>query len=170
MLAPPLDGRTAQAFVLPAGTVIELALLQPIGSKLNKRGDRFGLRLVEDVSIDGRVILPAGIIGEGEVVHAAPSKMGGKPGELLLAARFLDHDGARIPLKAFKLGMSGKNNANLSIAVSIAAGPLALFIQGGEVVAPTGSPAHAKLAADYPPVTAAPLPVSSGQIGKDQPQ
>jgi hypothetical protein len=135
---------------LPAGTLVEIALTKPVGSKLSKRGDRFGIRLVDDLKLDGVVLLPAGAEGEGEVIHAAPGKMGGGPGELLLAARFIERDGLRVPLKAFKMGRSGRDNVDSAMVVAMVAGPFALFIQGGEVVIPAGTIANAKLAADLP--------------------
>ena len=152
----PVVPATPSAHVLPAGTVIELALMKDVGSKISKRGDRFGIRLVEDLKLDDAVLLPAGTEGEGEVIHAAPGKMGGGPGELLLAARFLDRDGVRVPLKAFKMGRSGKNNVDNAVIVGMIAGPFALFVQGGEVIVPAGTIANAKLAADLPaPATVA---------------
>ena len=152
LAAPPLA-----AHVLPAGTVVEVALTKSVGSKLSKRGDRFGIRLNEDLKLDGVVVLAAGAEGEGEVVHAAPGKMGGGPGELLLAARFLDRDGVRVPLKAFKVGRAGANNVDAAVVVAMLAGPFALFVQGGEVVVPAGTVANAKLAADL----SAPAPISN---------
>ena len=147
--APPAP-QTATSRVLPAGSVVELALTKPVGSKLSKRGDRFGIRLAQDLKLDGVVVLPAGVEGEGEVIHAAPGKMGGGPGELLLAARFLDRDGVRVPLKALKMGRAGKDNVDNAVIVGMLAGPFALFVQGGEVVIPAGTLANAKLAADLP--------------------
>jgi hypothetical protein len=144
---------------VPAGSVIEIALTKAVGSKLSKRGDRFGIRLVDDIKMDGVVILPAGTEGEGEVIHASPGKMGGGPGELLLAARFLDRDGVHVPLKAFKMGRSGQDNVDSALVVAMIAGPFALFIQGGEVMIPSGTIANAKLAADLPALDAhAPQP------------
>jgi hypothetical protein len=154
--AAPAPVATPAPKVLPAGTVVEIALLTPVGSKLSKRGDRFGIRLVDDLKLDGVVILPAGVEGQGEVIHASPGKMGGGPGELLLAARFLERDGVRVPLKALKMGRAGRDNVENAMVVAMIAGPFALFIQGGEVVIPVGAVANAKLAADLP-VPAAPI-------------
>lgn len=145
-LAPP----AAAPRVLPAGSVVELALTKSVGSKLSKRGDRFGIRLAQDLKLNGVVVLPAGSEGEGEVIHAAPGKMGGGPGELLLAARFLDNNGVRVPLKALKMGSAGKDNVDNAVIVGMIAGPFALFVQGGEVLIPAGTLANAKLAADLP--------------------
>jgi len=148
---PPLTAPN----VLPAGAVVELAITKSVGSKLSKRGERFGIRLAQDLKLNGVVVLPAGVEGEGEVIHASPGKMGGGPGELLLAARFLERDGVRVPLKALKMGSAGKDNVDNAMIVSMLAGPFALFVQGGEVLVPAGTLANAKLAADL----AAPAPI-----------
>lgn len=153
--SPATPAPTAATRALPAGTVVELVLTKQVGSKLSKRGDRFGIRLAQDLKLDGVVVLPAGIEGEGEVIHAAPGKMGGGPGELLLAARFLDRDGVRVPLKALKMGSAGKDNVDNAVIAGMLVGPFALFVQGGEVVIPSGTLANAKLAADLP----APAPI-----------
>ncbi|KRA59815.1 hypothetical protein ASD79_09735 [Caulobacter sp. Root655] len=149
--APVAAAPTIAPQVLLAGTIVELEITQSVGSKISKRGDRFGIRLVEDLRLAGVVILAAGAEGEGEVTHAAPSKMGGGGGELMLAARFLDRDGVRVPLKAFKVGASGRNNSEASLVVAMVAGPFALFIHGGEVLIPSGTVANAKLAVDLAP-------------------
>jgi hypothetical protein len=155
--APAASTGAPAPAVVPAGTVIELALTKQVGSKLSKRGDRFGIRLVQDLKAGDVVVLPAGVEGEGEVIHASPGKMGGGPGELLLAARFLDRDGVRVPLKALKMGSAGKDNVDNAMIVGMIAGPLALFVQGGDVVIPAGTVANAKLAADLP----VPAPISN---------
>jgi hypothetical protein len=160
---------TPSARALPAGTVIELAVTKQVGSKISKRGDRFGIRLAEDLKLDGAVVLAAGTEGEGEVVHAAPGKMGGGPGELLLAARFLDNNGVRVPLKALKMGSAGKNNVDNAVLVGMIAGPFALFVQGGEVVIPAGTLANAKLAADLPAPSAASASTASASAATTNP-
>lgn len=149
----------AACCIVANGTVVELEILDLINSSRHKRGDRFALRLVDPVLIDGHALLPAGIIGVGEVVHAMPARGGGKPGELLLAARYLEHQDQQLPLRGLKLGVSGQDNAALALAVSFAAGPFAMFIRGREIEIPIGTRVHAKLAGDMPvsmPTTPAP--------------
>jgi hypothetical protein len=137
-----------------AGTVIDLEIAEPITSWQHKRGDKFQLRLAQPLVVDGRLLVPAGTTGVGEIVHAAAARSGGAPGELLLAARYLDIDGGQLPLRGMKLGGSGGDNSGMAFGVSFAAGPFALFIRGHEIEIPAGTPAHAKVAED------AVLPVS----------
>lgn len=135
------------------GTVVTLEILEPLSSALAKRGDKFRLRLADTLSVEGNEVLASGMEGVGEIIHAEKSRSGGKPGELLLAARYLEHAGARISLRGLKLGGAGKDNVNAALATSFALGPLALFVRGREIVIPAGTRAQAKIsvAADLTP-------------------
>lgn len=144
------------------GTAVTLEILEPLNSALVKRGDKFRLRLADPVSIDGNDVLAPGIEGVGEIIHAEKSRSGGKPGELLLAARFLQHSDTQIPLRGLKLGGKGKDNTNAAMATAFAIGPLALFVHGREIVIPAGTLAQAKIArdVDLPPKSGPDTPPS----------
>ena len=147
----------------PAGMRVDIQVVDLITTKVVKKGDKFQIRLVAPIIVDGKIIVPAGVMGQGEVIDAAHGGLMGKPGELLLAARYLDYNGQRIPLRAFKLSGRGDDNSDLALVVSMAGVPgavVSIFIKGGEVVIPSGTRASAKLAADLtlPP---APLPVAA---------
>ena len=128
------------------GTAVAIEIVDPLSSALLKRGDQFKIRLAEPVTIEGEVVIAAGIEGIGEVVHAERSRAGGKAGELLIAARYLDYRGDKVRLRGLKLGGAGKDNTGTALAVAIAAGPFALFVQGKEIVIPAGTRAQAKIA------------------------
>lgn len=131
----------------PNGSLVQIEVVPLLSTKTMKRGDRFEIRLAEPLIVDRVVLLPAGLTGGGEVVHAAGPSLGGKPGEVILAARYLDYDGRRIPLKGMKLGRAGQDNGAASLAVSMVT-PIGMFIPGGHVEIVAGSRANAKLAAD----------------------
>jgi len=133
---------------LAAGTTVELELTDPVSSRDRQHGDHFGLRLHAPLLVDGATILPAGTPGVGEVVHADHARGGGKPGELILAARYLQAGTVQVPLHGMKLGATGKDHSGASIAVGAAIGPLALFIHGGEIEIPSGTIAQARLLQD----------------------
>ena len=143
---------------VPAGTAIDLEIMDTLNSSRHKRGDRFALRVAEPLVADGTEIIPAGAAVAGEVVHAAAARGGGKPGELLIAARHVDAGGRTWPLRGLKLGVSGQDNAALALAVSFAAGPFAMFIRGREIEIPAGTRVHAKLASDLPLHSPDPIP------------
>lgn len=139
---------------VPAGTVVVVEIVDQLSTRRQKSGDRFALRLAAPLIIDGKVVLRAGTRGAGEVVESAKPGMGGKGGKLVLAARYLNRRGGRVPLQGLQLAAGGRDRSNAAQAVGltgIAFGPLGLVglaISGGDVVFPHGTKATAKLADD----------------------
>lgn len=145
--APMAAGPAAVAPVagVPARTVVEIEIMQALGSKTSKGGDRFPIRLSAPLVFEGRTVLPAGLMGEGEVVHAAKARAMGKAGELVLAARHLDCPASpsgparRIALGYFKFGMAGDTRAVEAFLI-----PFGMFIGGGQVDVAPGTRANAQ--------------------------
>lgn len=149
---------------LPANTPVAIEITEAISSKTSKRGQRFELRLHAPLLLDGVVVVPAGVPGVGEVIHADSARGGGKAGELLLAARYLEYAGVRIPLRGFRVGASGQDHSKAAMATSFALGPFAQFIHGGEVEIPAATIAQARIATEIA------LPTASGDgRGDEQP-
>lgn len=72
---------------LPAGTHARLLLLSPLSSATSHPGDVFQARLLEPVVEQGRVLLPEGVIFEGEVKKVVPPRRASLAGSLLLTFR-----------------------------------------------------------------------------------
>lgn len=147
-----LEQQTSACCLIPALTIVSIEILSTVNSQANKIGENFAIRLVEPIIINGQIIVPAGATGSGDVVHAAKSRFGGKPGELIIAVRYLEHQGQRIPLRSLKFGVgSGKDNGGTAQAIGIAGGAVgglvSMFITGGEVNVPAGTIAQAKTSA-----------------------
>ncbi|MBA4305172.1 MAG: hypothetical protein C0429_00385 [Sphingopyxis sp.] len=139
------------AVILPAMLPVSIEITEALNSKTSKIGQLFDIRLRAPITVDGKVIIPAGATGKGQVIHAARARAAGKAGELIIAARYLEHEGVRVPLRSLKYGadMTGDNNAGAAIVASAAiSSALALFITGGQVDIPAGMPATAKLSQD----------------------
>lgn len=143
--------------LVPAGSTLELEIAQALNSAVQKRGDRFAITLHAALVHEGVVVIPAGTTGMGEVVHADKSRGGGKPGELLIAARYLELDGEQVPLRGLKLGGQGRDQTKAALGAAFVVGPLAHFIRGKEIEIPAGTIVTAKLAQDLP----LPTPASS---------
>jgi hypothetical protein len=158
-LQPPAAVAPAMAV---AGTVVNLRITQPLSSRLSKPGERFSFVVSEPVVVNGLVAVPAGTVGEGEVIHSAKPNAGGKAGELILSARFLVLGDHKTPLRGMQIFKSGKNNENAAMAVSAGFGVLGLLVQGGDVIVPDGASATAKLAEDVPAIGAATPSVENG--------
>lgn len=146
---------SAPAVVLPKGTLLLIAVEQELGSKISQTGQVFPIRLAEAVVVDGVEVLPAGLRGEGQVVHAKKGGMAGAAGELVLAARYLDHGERRIMLRSFKfieagdeILTRGKDNIGIASATNAVIGPLGFFIGGGNTAIPQGTIATAKTRED----------------------
>jgi hypothetical protein len=156
----PANDDATPIYFVPALTVIDLIVDASISSNVQKNGDRFPLRVAEDVLVGDVVVIPAGSLGEGEVVHAARSRGGGKAGELILAARYVRVGEREIKLRSFA-GGSGKDRTRGSVALAATLGFPALFVRGGEYVIAAGTLAHAKTAEDLELPSAAGAPAAS---------
>jgi len=68
--APPPQPRTV---TLPAGTVVDLEIVDAVSSKTSAVGDAASARIVQNVVVDGEVIVPAGSVVSGTVAEANPA-------------------------------------------------------------------------------------------------
>lgn len=149
---------------LPALTPLRLQVIGKVSSKTHVKGDKVEIVLAEALTISPTLAIPAGTRGVAEVIHSAKGGMGGKAGELLVAARHLElAPGVQIPLRSFRLAPVGKNNEGLAMGLSIAGGVAggiaAMVITGGSARIADRSEAFAKTAADVD------LPIAQLQPG-----
>jgi hypothetical protein len=167
--SPPVTERLR----VPAMTPVYVTIDEELSSKRNKIGERFRIRVAEDVVLGERVVIPAGAAGEGEVIHAARSGVGGKPGELLLAARFVKVGDTDVPLRSMVLGRAGQSRVNESMAVAIVVPVLAFAVVGGAVIVPRDTPASAKTAVEIElparPVASMALPAVPDEAAPAEP-
>ena len=150
--ADPAPAEPAPAgLLLPRTTPLIIAIEKELGSKISLTGETFPIRLVKAVSVEGVEVLPAGITGQGEVVHAKKAGLAGAAGELVLAARYLDLGERRIALRSFRfmeageiaLG-KGQDNTGVSNVTTALAGPIGFFIGGGNTNVLPGTIANAR--------------------------
>jgi hypothetical protein len=160
--SPPVPAETQPAPAtsaccsVPARTTLEIEILDTLSSKDNSNGQSFRFRLAEPLAVGGRVLVPTGTEGVGEVVHAARARAMGKAGELILAARYLQHGDTRIPLRTLRFGRNqGRDNSGTVNTIAVASagtvpvvGMVGYFISGGEVRVPAGTRATAQTAAE----------------------
>ena len=151
---------------LDALTPLRLIVVGALSSKTHQRGDKVVIRLAEPLRVTDTLAIPAGTTGVAEVIHSAGGGMGGKPGELLLAARSLDLSAdVRIPLRSFRIAPAmGRNQQGLATGLAIAGGAVggvaAMVMTGGSARIPDGANAFAKTAApvDIPVALLQPIP------------
>lgn len=169
-----LETADTQTVTIPKAHPILITVEGQVGSKISEAKEFFPIKLAQDVVIDGHVLLSAGIEGEGQVVHAKKGGLGGRGGELVLAARYLMQGERKIDLRSFKFFAEGeafpqvgKDNTNVVAASSFVAGPLAFLISGGNTLIEPGTLAKAKIRNEMIfrfPDAAANAPVESAQL------
>jgi hypothetical protein len=157
---------------IPALTPVRIVVRAHLGSKISTSGETFALELADPIVVDGKMLIPAGTTGMGEVVHAKTSGGSGASGELVLAARYLDFGGRRLRLRSLNFAVAGTDRygtvQNLNIAAAVTVPALSLigfFIKGKGIDIPEGMEAMAKTAEPFvlDPLPAAlpePAPVS----------
>lgn len=131
-----------------------------LGSKISQTGQMFEIELDQPIIVDGKVVVPAGTRGVGEVIHAKKSGGSGASGELVLAARYLDVGGRRLRLRSLHFAVAGQDRIGTVTAMSVASPALSLigfFVKGKGIDLPEGTPADAKTAEPFlidPPAAA----------------
>jgi hypothetical protein len=143
--------------VIAAGTVVQISIVNLISSKVAQPRDMFPIELAEPIKVGDQILVPAGVTGEGEVVDAGDGGFGGAPAKLVLAVRYINVNGERMPLRGASFA-EGKSTAT-SVAVVSAipvVGLASLFMKGGNIDVPAGTRASAKVSADFviPPLSA----------------
>jgi hypothetical protein len=163
-LAKPVHAPPRPCCHVIAGTVVEIALAEEVGTKIQRTGDTFAIRLATPLVVDGRLVLRAGTRGVGEVISASKPGMGGKAAKMVLAARYLEGPRGRVPLQGLQLSAAGKDNSMEANAIGlsgIAFGPLGfigLAVPGGNVDFPEGVNATAEVASDVILASLGPAP------------
>lgn len=149
----------ARVLRLPAQTVLSLELLQPISTRTAKTGDRFELRVLHPVLVEGQVAIPAGSPALGEVIHSQKGGAFGKAGELLLTVRHVDVQGQKIPMRLFRPAQ-GSDRTGVVLATTIAVGIFSAFIRGEQIELPAGMAVSASVARETS-IPAPALPASA---------
>ncbi len=146
---PPVTSQSTQpppANALLDGTPIKLRLSQTISSADAKVGQEIPFEVVEDVSVDGVVVLPKGSVAIANVTEAEHKKSMGRAGKLnvtLSYARLADQE--KVALRAVKESKGGGHVGAMTgaiVATSIVffpAAPLFLFIHGKDITIPQGT-------------------------------
>jgi hypothetical protein len=93
--------------VVPTGTRTILRLEGWLSSKDAQPGDRFETVLVEDLTVDGEVVVPAGAVFGGRVVDVEHARQPAKGGELMLVIdKLVGEEGAEAVASGTIVGLA----------------------------------------------------------------
>ena len=119
----------APKLVLPKGTLVRLMVTKEVNSRDNHAGDRFALRVDEDVRVAGVTVVPIGTKGYGEVVDSEGSGAVGKSGKLNARLLYLDLNGRHIELDGDRHS-AGSGGTGQVVGGVVAFGVFGLLMKG----------------------------------------
>jgi ribosomal protein L35AE/L33A len=131
-----------QQVSLPAQTLVKVALTSTVNSGQAQVGDTVVYKVVEDVMIGGRVVIPVGTTGVATVTEVTAAARLGKDGRVVLDfGRVSSLDGTQIPLKVDETATERNRSLELAAGASMAGiillGPVGLvggyFVRGKDV-------------------------------------
>ena len=110
--------------IIPAGTVITVHLLTPVGSKISQPGERFEASVARPVVVDGEVVIPKGASAAGIVTYAHPAGHFHGAATLGLRLDMVSIDGVKRPIhtSTFAERSKGKGKRTAGIIGGGAAG------------------------------------------------
>lgn len=141
--------------VLPAGTLVRIELLTELDSERNKAGDVVRYRVVEDVVIDHKVVIPAGSTGSGEIISVNTAGRLGQDGLVRVDFGTVSAiDGTPVALHVAERATEENKSLELAAGASLAGvvllGPVGLaagyFVRGKPHVVPVGTSFYAEVA------------------------
>jgi len=135
-----------QAVHVPAETLVRIRLDTEINSSRNSVGDRIRYRIVDDVIVDGRIVIPAGAEGEARVTGVQAARAFGQAGRVEIDWGFA-HSFDGTPIRFNVSARASQENQQLAVAASVAGlmllGPIGLvsgfLVQGQEHIIPAGT-------------------------------
>jgi hypothetical protein len=143
--APPAEH--PNAIVVPKETMVRLMVLNEVNTRKAKPGDRFVLRVDENVSVGGVTVIPVGAKATGVVTLVDPNGAVGKGGKIAARLLHLDLNGQQIPLSGEDTSKGSKAGDRVAFA-AVAFGPLGLLARGAQGKLKAGHIFNGYLAAD----------------------
>jgi hypothetical protein len=132
---------------VPAGTPVQLVTVDPLDSRTVRQGQRFRLRVAEDVTVGSAVVVPRGAAAVGEVEAVSGKGMVGKAGRLQLQPLFVEMAEQRVNL----IGTLNERGADSTTGVAVGSlliSSLGIFITGKSASVPAGSLLPARVRTD----------------------
>ncbi len=133
------------AVTIPVGTMIQLEVTNTISTLNAHVGQKVNFRVLNDVSINGELVVQSGSKAVGKIVSVDPNGILGKPGSMSIQlSRVNAVDGSIIPISVNSV-LKGKDKSATAIVVTLLLCVFGLFIEGGDAVLQAGSIVEAEV-------------------------
>lgn len=130
---------TAQAekVTLKTGTLVEMEAAQTVYARDSQEGDLVKFRVITDVKVDDKIVVPIGTMVEARITEAKKSTIAGTKGRLSInITNLVMADGVKIPLSG-NCHVCGKNRTPLAVITGLLVWPC-IFIPGTKAVLTEG--------------------------------
>jgi len=148
----PLTG-----FGLEDGTPVKLRLTRNLSSASDKKGDTVDFEVIEDVKVNGTLVIPRGGVAWATITDAEPKRRMGRGGKLDVNVDSVRlNDGEKVALRAVKESKGGGHVGAMTgamVATSVVffpAAPLFLFMHGKDINIPKGTEITGYIAGNIP--------------------
>jgi hypothetical protein len=115
---PPAEKPKPQPIVIPAGTVIDVSLSQPLSSKTAQPGQPFSGTLAQPIVVHGKTVIPSGAKVTGKVVDAKSKGKFKGEARLELAVTTISVHGKQYPIQASMQGLTEKGKGKRTAATT----------------------------------------------------
>jgi hypothetical protein len=168
--APPPTPHTVPAFALVKDTPVRVRTLKAISSATAHAGDTVEFEVLEDVLVDGIVVIRRGAKATGSVAEAEPKKHFGHDGKLafnITSVRLADNEQA--PVRCYHES-SGSANSSSNSVLPLGSGKDVTIPQGTDFTALVDGDVHLKREAFGVAKDASAVPSTSpAAMGNSQP-
>ena len=138
---------TAQEpLVLQDATPVKLRLSQTLSSETARVGDTVSFEVLEDIDVNGLVVVKQGSDAIATVTEAKAKRRMGKGGKLDVNIDYVRLvTGEKVPLRAVRENQGGSSTAGMTAGIVVTslvffpAAPFFLFMKGKEVTIPKGT-------------------------------
>lgn len=103
--------------VVPTGTPVRLMITREVTTSNAQSGDRFKLRVNENVIVNGVTLIPVGATGWGEVTIVQKNGAVGKGGRLNARLLYVEGPTGKIPLRGEHADKGEGNGAGVALAI-----------------------------------------------------
>ena len=128
--APAAPADHPGAIVVAKDTMVRLMVLNEVNTNSAKPGDRFVLRVDENVVVGGATVIPVGAKAYGEVTRVKSNGAVGKAGSVGAKLLYVELGEDRIPLTGESESKGRKEGGGVVMASAIW-GPFGLLMKGG---------------------------------------
>jgi hypothetical protein len=165
------DFTSAKGFVLEDTTPVKLRLNRTISSGDSKVGDTVDFEVLQDISVNGTLVIPKGGLAYATVTEAQAKRRMGRAGKLDINIDYVKFvTGDKAALRAIKEVQGGSHTVGMTagiVATSLVffpAAPFFLFMHGKDISIPKGTEITAYVNGDvkldlakFQPAASAPL-------------